>query len=204
MKRYFFTSLLLVASLHAHAAVISADATGFISDEIDFWGISFDSGSGFIQSATFNLTPLRLLGITFDFNPATAPSLAAPVIGATTGLSAREITADFSGTTTSVLTLSFSPGSFEANERFRFRADTDGTRLLSNPSGELHTGLLFTVIMEDGTTTSGNFNVISRISSGVSQSGVTVSTASPVALPAGIWLFGSGLLAMLARRKTRG
>ena len=97
IKKYLWAILLVVSvSMPTHSAFITADATGFNSDAVDFWGVSFDSGSGFIQSVKFDLSPLTALGISFDFDGATAPQLTTPVIGSTSGLTAQDITSDVS------------------------------------------------------------------------------------------------------------
>jgi hypothetical protein len=205
IKKYLWASFLVLSiSIPAHSAVITADATGFSSDAADFWGVSFDSGSGFVKSVKFDLSPLTALGISFDFDGATAPQLTTPVIGSTSGLAAQDITSDVSANNlhpTSLL-FTFASGTFGANDSFRFRADTDGTTLLSSVLGELHAGLLFTVLMEDGSTATDSFIILEQLSiKGSSKSGVSVTTPSSVPVPTTLWLFGSGLLAITARRK---
>ncbi len=199
MKKYRWASLLLVlVSIQAQSAIISADATGFDSADIDFWGVSFDSGSGFIESIEFDLSPLSAFDIRFDFNGATIPQLTSPVIGSTSGLSVQDINADFNGSDPTVLSFTFDSNTFGTGDSFRFTADTDSTVLLSNPFGEFHNGLLFTVLFEDGTLISDNFIIIEQlVIDGSSKSGITL-TAVPV--PPALWLFGSGLLAITLRR----
>jgi hypothetical protein len=203
MKKYLWTNLFIVlVSMQAQSAVITADATDLDSGTIDFWGVSFDNGTGFIQSVEFDLSPLSALGISFDFDSTTVPQLTSPVIGNTSGLTAQDITADFNGTNPTSLSFSFATGTFGTGDSFRFTADTDGTTLLSSPLGELHNGLFFTVLMEDGTTVSDNFIVTEQlIVDGTSKSGITVTTASAVPVPAAIWLFGAGFLAITMRGK---
>lgn len=200
MKKYRWTSLLLVlVSIQAQSAVISADATGFDSADVDFWGVSFDSGSGFIESIEFDLSPLSALDISFDFNGATIPQLTSPRIGSTSGLSAQDINADFNGISPTSLSFTFDSNTFGSGDTFRFTADTDSTVLLSNPLGELHNGLLFTILFEDGTLISDNFIVLEQfVIDGSSKSGVTLTT--PIPVPPALWLFGSGLVAITLRR----
>ncbi len=200
MKKYRWTSLLLVlVSIQAQSAVISADATGCDSADVDFWGVSFDSGSGFIESIEFDLSPLSALDISFDFNGATIPQLTSSLIGSTSGLSAQDINTDFNGISPTSLSFTFDSNTFGSGDSFRFTADTDSTVLLSNPFGELHNGLLFTVLFEDGTLISDNFIVLEQfVIDGSSKSGVTLTT--PIPVPPALWLFGSGLVAITLRR----
>ncbi|MEE9425671.1 MAG: hypothetical protein V3V18_11965 [Methylococcales bacterium] len=75
------------------------------------------------------------------------------------------------------MSFSFATGTFGSGDSFRLTADTDGTTLLSSPLGELHNGLFFTVLMEDGTTVFDNFIVIEQlIVDGTSKSWITVTT----------------------------
>ncbi|MEE9423348.1 MAG: hypothetical protein V3V18_00035 [Methylococcales bacterium] len=207
MKKYLWAILwLILASMQIQSAEISVDATGIDSANIDFWGVSFDSGNGFIESVEFDLSPLSALGIGFDFDQASLPQLTSPVIGSLSGLSAQEINADFNGLDPTVFSFTFEPNTFSAGDAFRFTADTD---YFSSPiPGHIHglstqnlDGLLFTVTMEDGSTVSDNF-IISNLSfDNTSQSGITVTTASAVPLPAAVWLFGTGMLVVRIDRK---
>lgn len=187
-----------VCTFQLHAAVISADATGFSSDARDFWGVSFDEGSGFIQSVSFDLS--NIAGMHFDFDPSSASFLGNPVIGSKTGLSDQDITFDYIGTSPTQLTFHFEQDSFSSGDTFRFQAETDNPLILSQISAEIHQDTLFTVLMQDGTSASGHFAVLSKQSiNGISQAGVTVETVTAIPIPAAIWLFGYAILPLMIR-----
>ncbi len=208
IKKYLWAILSIVSiSMPVYSAVITADATGFDSDTVDFWGVSFDSGNGFIKSIEFDLSPLTGLGISFDFDGVTSPgplNLIEPLIGDTVGFTSPQddIKSVFDTPNPTILTFNFGVGAFGLNDSFKFTADTDGTQLLSGALGEHHAGLLFTVLMEDGSTVTDSFSILEQLSvDGSSKSGVSITTPSVVPVPATVWLFGSGLLAIAVRRK---
>lgn len=196
----FFILCFFSFTFQLQAAVISADATGFDSGHHDFWGVSFDSGSGFIQSVSFDVS--NITGMQFDFNPLTAPFLGAPVLGSKNGLTDQDISIDFNGTNPTLLTFHFEQDSFSSGESFRFQADTDNFLIPSQISAEIHRDLLFTVLMQDGTSASADFIVLSTIvNKGISQAGVTVETVTAIPIPAAIWLFGCAVLPLLIRKR---
>ncbi len=207
MKKCLWVSLLLcVISIQANSAVIFADATGSDSDNENFWGVKFEEGDGFIKSVEFDLTPLSLFVANFDFDAATAPLLGGPVIGTKQGLTDGEISETFNGLNPKVLLFSFDSGSFESGDSFRFRADTDPANQGSSIPGHLYgltspgsSGLLITVIMEDGSRGSDNFAFRKVSSDNTSSSGIDVTT-SAVPIPTALWLFGSGLILMRLRK----
>lgn len=219
IKKYLWATLFLVLiSTQANSADIKADATGFNSADTDFWGVKFDSGSGFIKSVKFDLSPLFGLspttdGLLFDFdgesspgNPFPVGNLIEPLIGQKSGLSDSDISHSLSGESQmsasnyTMLEYFFAPNSFVEGDSFKFSAEVDAffepvsAGFLGSPLGL--NGLLFSVTMQDDSVFSGNF-----VSAGISNSGVTVNTPSAIPLPATVWLFGSGLLAITARRK---
>ncbi|MCH9697522.1 MAG: hypothetical protein K0U68_05390 [Gammaproteobacteria bacterium] len=202
MMRCVFKSVFVlffcVCAFQSHAAVIRADATGFSSDARDFWGVSFDDGAGFIQSVSFDVS--NITGMHFDFDPSSASFLGNPVIGSKNGLSNQDITIDFNGTSPTLLTFHFEQDSFSSGDSFRFQAETDNPLILSQISAEIHQDTLFTVLLQDGTSASGNFAVLSTITAnGISQAGVTIETLSTIPIPAAIWLFGCAVLPLLIR-----
>jgi hypothetical protein len=87
---------------------------------------------------------------------------------------------------------------------FHFTADTDhfNTQVTASEHGGPFglTGLLFSVVMEDASAFSDNFEIINPNFGALNKSGITINTPSAVPVPAAIWLFGSGLLAMAGRR----
>lgn len=198
ISKFVFVLFFCVCTFQLHAAVIKADATGFSSDARDFWGVVFNNGPGFIQSVSFDLS--NITGMHFDFDPSTASFLGIPVIGSKTGLSDQDITIDFNGISPKLLTFHFEQDSFSVGESFRFQAETDNSLILSQISAEIHRDVFFTVLMQDGTSASGDFTVLSTISNnGISQAGVSVETVSAIPIPAAIWLFGCSILPLLIR-----
>ncbi len=219
IKKYLWATLFLVLiSTQANSASIKADATGFNSADTDFWGVKFDSGSGFIKSVKFDLSPLFGLsqttdGVLFDFDGESSPgnlfpvgNLTEPLIGLKAGLSDSDISHSLSGESQifssnySMLEFFFSQNSFVEGDSFKFTAQVDATinpfsaGFLGSPLGL--NGLLFSVTMQDDSVFSGNF-----VSDGTLKSGVIINTPSAIPVPATVWLFGSGLLAITARRK---
>ncbi len=213
MKKCLWATLLfLTISVTADSAVIIADATGSDSGNTNFWGVSFGNGSGFIKSVEFDLSPLRV-GMTFDFDSSTLPLLGAPEIDVLVGLQTSDINTNISEINPTSLIFEFSPESFSFGDSFRFTADTDyfsspiyghnigGVFSATSPPQSFSPGLLFTVIMEGGATGSANFNHINFSFDNTSKSGITVTTASAIPVPATLWLFVSGLLTMVGHRK---
>lgn len=180
----------------ANASLITADATGADSfSTTDYWGVSFDSGNGYISSITFDLTPFG--GDVFDFDGSVSYNNATePVLGAMSGLTDADITASFVGNHPDVLTFNFDPFSFGVGDYFRFSADVD--QILT---GDQAAGLLFSVTMDDGTTANGALAVTSV----TNQAAVTldVQNRDPIPEPATMLLFGTGLMGLAASSRRR-
>lgn len=152
LKRKLLIFCALLFTTTANAAIITADATGDDNvDEADFWGVSFDSGTGFISSVTFDISSLGTDFFDFDggSNFQNTPD---PVITSTNGLSIADITAEYVGIAPQLFTLNFAQNTFSAGDSFRFGTDVD--QLIS---GDSLAGLLFTATLQDGTTESGLF-----------------------------------------------
>jgi len=153
----------------AYSVEIVADATGYDAGYVtDFWGVKFISGSGYIQSVTFDLSTT---GGYFDFDgsPFLIPLIPGvePVLGVMNGLSSSDITYPTNGGnpvgTPTVLTFTFSTGSFTEGDWFRFSADVDGRGRAGGDFGSI--GTLFEVTMSDGNIYSVPFMTINTNSS---------------------------------------
>ncbi|BBM87019.1 PEP-CTERM sorting domain-containing protein [Candidatus Uabimicrobium amorphum] len=172
MTKYLLIVICAI-SLPISAATITADATGpETSNAIDFWGVSFDSGSGFVQSITWDVSSFP--NFFFDFDPAFTGAGnfgPEPLLSNLVGLQSSDITFSFTGVAPTVITANFAAGSFEAGDSFRFDADID----FGATSGDLFAGLAFSVTLENGNSDSGTFAV-----TGAQSSGVTVNPASNV------------------------
>lgn len=214
IKKYLWASLFLVLiSMQANSAVIKADANGPNSAATDFWGVTFESGSGFIKSVKFDLSPLFGLsqttdGVLFDFDGESSPgnsfpvgNLTEPLIGLKSGLSDSDISHSLSGESQmfslnyAMIEFFFSQNSFGEGDSFSFTSEVDAT-INPFPAGFLGSplglnGLLFSITMQDDSVFSGNF-----ISDGFIKSGVTINTPTVIPVPTALWLFGSGLLAL--------
>jgi hypothetical protein len=202
MKKYLLASYLIFFSMQAQSALIRGVANGNDSGNLDFWGVKFKSGNAneFIESVEFDIS--QLSGLFFDFDETTSPGgsigdLSSPLITFDSNkIQGLDINTDFSGDVSTPnptsLKLTFAPQSFGATDFFWFTADTDSN---SNElvTGIDHTNLLFTVIMENGNQFSDHFQAINANKSKV----IIDTTAVPV--PAALWLFGSGLLAITVR-----
>jgi hypothetical protein len=127
-------ALLFISTINvdeAQSAIIQADATGANNyTTTDFWGVGFASGSGFIQSVTFDLSADADAYFDFD-GAATYGDVTYPVIGALTGLVEGDIGFALSGSIggdplrAQFLTFNFAPDSFGVGDIFRFSADTE-------------------------------------------------------------------------------
>jgi hypothetical protein len=186
------------------AAVILADATGQDnSSDLDFWGVTFQSGSGFIQSVTFDLTadPDGF----FDFDGASFGT-AGPLLGTLSGLDLADIT--FSTNTfeggdpghPQVLIFEFAAGSFGIGDSFRFAADTDFFVTSPTPGGLIGDGgAIFSAVLEGGESGSATFV---RISDTVSEASADIGVAVPE--PSMLALIGTGLAGIgFAMRRRR-
>jgi len=197
MRKSLFICLIAFLSSTTHAAVITSDATGTNNfTTTDFWGISFDSGSGFLSSVTFDLSPFGSDFFDFDgsssYNDSTSP-----VIGASNGILNSDITSSFVGNHPTVLTFNFALNSFGAGDFFRFSADVDQV-----VSGSDMTGLLFSVVMENGSSGNGVFS----LTGSANQSASTVTTeasSTSVPEPVSIALLGLGLFGIGISRKKK-
>lgn len=196
-------------------AYVIADATGtdwYYTPQQDFWGVSFDSGSGFIQSVTFDISSFPSTMFSdpvFDFDGfGNYNNSTGPVIGISNGLMASDITAVFSGSDPNVLRFNFVPGSFVAGDFFRFSADTTILAAPTNSTGayfgggidndnNLFDGLLFSVLFNNGSTVYSNFT-----ETGSDQSSALIATA-PVPEPSTILLFMSGLFGIVVLRSKK-
>ena len=196
MKNYLctmFFCLFLVGNVEAY--VITADATGLSTiATTDYWGVSFDSGVGYIQSVSFDVSPI---GAHFDFGGAGAFANATePIIGICSGLQDSNITTSFNNNYPVVLNFQFTYNSFGSGDSFRFSADTDGTKY---SSGDMMEDILFSVKLQNGQLFEGAF-----APTGIeNQSKVTIKS-SPVPLPSSIFLISFGLLGITRMsRKTK-
>ncbi len=204
-KRIMFTlaaCCFFVFANNANATVI-ADATGTDSADAgnDFWGISFTSGTGFIQSATFDITNDANAFFDFDGSPN------APVIGALNGLIAGDIgfiTSIFVGGDTDhpqVLTFNFAAGSFGVGDSMRFSADTDFLISDPAPGGVVgQAGAVFSVQFENGDLGS---SVFSTIDTNQSTATIEASNGRAVPEPGTLVLFGIGLSGLALTRRRR-
>jgi hypothetical protein len=173
----------------ARAVTIVADATGYDGGFVpDFWGVQFTSGTGYIQTATFDITAT---GGYFDFDGSLflgAPGVE-PIIGATSGLSTSDISYPTAGGHPTTLTFTFAPNSFTAGDWFRFSADVDGAGGSITSSGGAFgaLGASFQVLMSTGEVLSAPFVTLSADSS------EAVISVDAVPLPAALPLYGTGL-----------
>jgi PEP-CTERM motif len=195
-------AVVLCAALagRADAAVITADTTGADNfTTADFYGVSFDSGAGFIQSVTYDLTVDSDAFFDFDGSTSFADAVA-PVLGTLVGLSAGDISFSFTGVHPTSLTINFAAGSFSAGDSLRFAADTDF--LFSDPApGTVFgaAGVPFSVVLEGGAAGSDVFEVARAGSIAVVQIGET-ATPEPASL-ALMGLGGVGILGGWYRRR---
>ncbi len=208
-----FASFLLAAG-SAKAASIVVDATGENSStDQTFWGIAFESGIGFIESFTIDISEsgTGLKEAFFDFDGGLFGDQATePVYTVVNGISG-EITFEGSefvnGNTghPSVLTLIFEPESFGAGDSLRFFADTDF--LVTDPlPGSLvgQAGVQVRVKLFEQPEMEGLFQTTSTGGEGDGgQSAASFETPAPVPLPAAAWLFLSAIGMLLGWRGLR-
>lgn len=186
-------ALLFISTINvdeAQSAIIQADATGANNyTTTDFWGVGFASGSGFIQSVTFDLSADADAYFDFD-GAATYGDVTYPVIGALTGLVEGDIGFALSGSIggdplrAQFLTFNFAPDSFGVGDIFRFSADTENfVGDAPTPGGYFGSGAVFSVLLQDGSGGAAAFVTQSDL-----QSIASVHT-SVVPLPAALPLF---------------
>jgi hypothetical protein len=209
-----FTSMFAVAMLIALSqfvqplsATITFDATGtdpaFVpatnsGPGIDFWGIQFDSGAGFIESVRFDITVVS--NIYFDFDGSEGGATA-PIFGPLVGLNVGDISHSWSNLvagpgTPAILDLTFDPGTFEAGDSLRFSMDVDGWMLGTplDPGGEFGiVGMPVSVSMYGGSAGSAPFVEV------ISEQAIAVVEIVPE--PTALILAGIGLSLIAMRRK---
>lgn len=172
-------------------SVILADTTGEDNfGEPDFYGVNFSSGSGSIQSITYNLRAGADNDALFDFSSSRTGY--GPVVDTNSlnGISASNITFSPNSGTTPTLTVSFAPSSFGVGDSFRFGADTDFLASASLESGGSFgaQAVSFIVTLEDGSFGSTTFSPLND-----TQSVATVSTqAVPFEFSPGLGLLALG------------
>ncbi len=149
---------LFTMGCNAAAGLIRADMSGpTAGGTTDFWGVSFVSGSGWIQSVSYDLSYVDPVEGYFDFDGTGNYGLVTyPVLGAMSGLTGGDISyvmSNFQGVLhPRVLTFNFVPGTFSAGDYFRFSADVDWP-----DSGWELAGAGFTAVLDTGVSLSGFF-----------------------------------------------
>lgn len=177
--------LMLCTGTGAHGAIITADATGSNHNTVvDFWGISFTSGDGFVQSLTIDLDP-GVGSPYFDRDGFSGNSTLAPIFGARSGISISDMSISYfpSSTNPTAMTFNFAPGTFGAGDFFRFSADVDGS---NGTSGNSIVDCMLRITMEGGTTASAPYVYVNSTKSVAT---VTVDVSPPLDL---YWLNGHG------------
>lgn len=205
----------LLAAGSAKAASIVVDATGEDSaSDQTFWGIAFESGIGFIESFTIDISEsgTGLSEAFFDFDGGLFGDQATgPVFTQLNGISESDIsfeTSEFVNGNNGhpgVLTLNFAPESFGAGDSLRFFADTDF--LVSDPlpaSLVGQAGVQVRVKLFDQPEMEGLFQTTSSGGAGDGgQSAASFETPAPVPLPTAAWLFLSAVGMLLGWRGLR-
>lgn len=169
----------------------------------DFWGVTFTSGTGFIQSVTLDLNSISAVA-RFDFDGSGSFSNAtAPVIGALSGLTGGDIgfvTSDFPFTNNpQILTFNFVAGTFGVGDFFRFSADVDN--FPTTAAGFVGTQI-FSVLLENGSTGVGTFVDTTNQGFPTAAAAAVISEA-PVPEPATAALLGLGLAMICFARKKK-
>ena len=208
-------ALFLLTAGSAKAASIVVDAAGEDSaSDQTFWGIAFESGIGFIESFTIDISNSGTgsFQASFDFDGGLFGDQAtAPVYTELNGLDEGDITfvpsEPVNGSTghPSVLTLTFNPETFGAGDSLRFFADTDF--LLSDPLPAYmvgQAGVEVRVKLFGEPEMEGLFETTwSGEEGNGGQSAASFNTPAPVPLPAAAWLFLSAIGMLLGWRGLR-
>ena len=177
--------LSLTTSKQSEALMITADTTGNDNfSDSSFYGVSFENGSGFISSISYDLSLDANAFFDFDgtasLNDSTNPVLD---LSSLVGLSAADISFSFIPPQPTVLTVNFAAGSFGAGDSFRFGADTDF--LVSDPaSGSVFgdAGVVFSATLENGNSLTTSF---SRASSTRSLATISIEEPGATVIDAG-------------------
>ncbi len=204
----------LLAAGSARAEGILVDATGDDSaTDQTFWGIAFESGAGFIESFTIDITEAGTFtsDAFFDFDGGLfGDDPTGPVFtelnGLTQGDISVEVDAFVSGDTghPAILTLNFAEGSFGAGDSLRFFADTDFLVADPLPASLIgQAGVEVRVKLFDMPEMAGVFETTDSGSGDGGQSAASFAPPAPVPLPAAAWLFLSAIGMLLGWRGLR-
>jgi len=191
--------LLTTVAYTAEAATISFDATGENTLTTEgFFGVSFDSGGGFIESLSLDVSEESQAFFDLD-GRSNYQGAFQPMLYSLVGLGAGDVKITRSDSVggnfdhPSVLTFSFLAQTFGTGDSFRFSVDTD--YLADDPArgGALATtSLLLRIALEDGSVLTSNLSAASELQSvatvgaPVPEPGTAVFVATGLAIAAGV------------------